>query len=324
METENDSNIKLNRLVQNRSSVKILGWTTALLPLTVIGIPIALGTGILYRTKKNKLKKTEHGDRIGEYIQRRREFVAGVISSEIRIAEWEAQENELRYNLECLEKKWGLPIYFKEDAVLCELHLESESAPKGPIEGATALYSDNTATQIVATGAVSTTSYVQGSNYSGDIDYNRLKSSATNTQYTLTPVSSGTASVQLSGPKLIPGVLLFDTASEAQSFTNAFNSAARMTKDAVKNLKSNIVSTKQALKEHSIVGEGDFGAKDLLASIDDLPDDVQNWILGTADSQRGAVQMGQALRSMGVTGNGLAGNLTKAIIKTAFDQAQKR
>jgi len=279
------SNEYLDGLIKSKSKVKILGWATLLLAISLIGIPFSIVTGILYLLQRKKFRKALYATEITYFVQMRRSFVQGLMRSERLIAEWNAKHNELRYKLSCLEMKWGSPLYFKADAILCELHLESDSAPRGSIEGATALYADNTATQIVATGAVSNTSYSHGDDYPGQVGYNRIESSSTSTTYKLTPVTSGSASVQISGPKLIPGVLLFQNSSDAQTFTNTFNAAARSTKEALKNLPNNIAATKTAIKQHEIVGESDFGSADLLASLDILPTEVISWIVSTADSQ---------------------------------------
>jgi hypothetical protein len=298
METGAISHEYLDSLIKSRSRVRILGWVTLLLFFSVIGTPVALVTGAMFFMQRKKFKKTPFSDQLKHFVKMRRSFTQGLIEGERRFAAWQAKDNELKYKLSCLKKSWGAPLYFKADAVLCELHIESDSAPKGPIEGSTALFADNTATQMVTTGAVSGTTYKHKSDYFENADYNRIESSTTNTTYIFTPVTSGSASVQISGPKLIPGVLLFETASEAQQFTNTFNAAARATKEAKANLPSKIAETEKEIKAHEKIGEGDFGAADLLASLDDLPAEVRSWIVATADSQRTLVQFTEAIRVM--------------------------
>ena len=324
METNLDPEEYLNHLLKLSSRQKFWLIATALLTFSVIGIPFAIATLIMYQLGKRKLKQSLHGAKIKEYATRRRAFILGVMEREDRIEKWSDRLEELKYQLECLNNKWGLPIYFREDSVLCELHIESNAAPKGLIAGATAIFADNTSTQMVTTGATSNTSYTHHSDYSGHIDYNRLRSSTTTTNYLMTPVYSGSASVQISGPNLIPGVLLFQTASEAQYYTNMFNAAASSTKDATRNIQSNIEEITNTLVEHEALGRGDFGEDSLFSSLNDLPSDVRSWVRNTAESQRKFMKFTSAMETVAGKGTTPAGTITKALLVTAVEQKLKQ
>ena len=197
-----------------------------------------------------------------------------------RQAAWLDELGYAEFKVQVLQNGWGLPLMnCPPDGQLCELFIfTADPAPRGYIRGATATFADNTSEQIVPVGSIGATSYQHGSNIPGNRDYNRLSTSTTTTVNVLQNFKTGSASVQISGPDLAPGVILFPDARQAQVFTNIFNGAARDVDTANAHLQSNLAKALKELAEIKEKETQDFGMEAISARLSSEPSEVVAWI----------------------------------------------
>lgn len=286
METNYQSSVPIEELLKIRTSSRRLLGLAGFCAITVVFLPFSLVFLFLYMRKRKYLNSIPMSSKLDKYLALRDKYITKVIEIEELKESWEIERDSLEFQLECLEKGWGLPLVFAEDAVLCELYLDSDHAPKGFIAGATAVFADNTRSETILTGSNSSTSYAHESDHSSDFNFNKLKSASTNTQYGTQEVRSGSASVQVSGPKIVPGVVLFDSAADAQRFTNILNASSRTTSDAKANLKSNTAVCKDLIKDHLKIAKSGYGVPALSSYLEGSPKEIQDWVLRTAESKR--------------------------------------
>ena len=198
---------------------------------------------------------------------------------EARKSSWERDLSKAKTKVYGLEDGWGLPLMVcSPTSCLYELYLEADPAPSGFIQGALAFFSDNTQEQTVAIGSESTTSHRHESNDPNSPNYGRIASSTTSTSNRVRTIRSGSASVQIDGPQMVSGVLLFSSPSEAADFTNIFNRAATTTEAARSNLASNLDEAMRELAELQSLENSDFGAADIQQILADCPKPVIDWI----------------------------------------------
>ena len=297
METTLEPMNPVASLLRERTNLRLLFALSVFCTITIIFIPVALVLVLVYRSKRKRFRRSPLSTGLSSYVKARDVYLEGHLNIEQAAMDWEDRKENLDFQLDCLKKGWGIPFFYTSESVLCELYLDSEIAPRGPIAGATAVFADNTSVQTYSTGSTASTSFNHGSEFSSDHNYNRVESSQTRVTHHVAQRQSGTASVQISGGKIIPGVILFSSATEAQDFTNSFNNAAHSTAAAKKNLAENVEVCKDMIKEHRLEGKGDFGLKELENSINSYPEDVQNWILEAAKTQLDSMRFRRAVRA---------------------------
>jgi|688.fasta_scaffold575938_1 hypothetical protein len=146
------------------------------------------------------------------------------------IAEVNFERQMVVRDIDGLSAGFGKVLAYFSRGALFQAHIESEIGPIGDIEGAIATFADNTNVQVVTKLESSSTRHYHD-------DEGRIESSETSYRTSAVNFRSGTAAVSISGPKLSPGVILFESAQAAAEFTNIFNRAATVSASSKKNFK---------------------------------------------------------------------------------------
>jgi hypothetical protein len=132
-----------------------------------------------------------------------------------RIDEFELEVDKCISDIQAIDEGKGSIIYRNADFTLYVLYLETDQGFGGFINGASARFRDNTKSQEVK--------YLADSETTFEYDVNqRLVGSTTDFRTQTYVHHSGYASVEFSGPELVPGVLLFSNAEFAATVVNTF------------------------------------------------------------------------------------------------------
>ena len=226
-----------------------------------------------YFVMRRNAKKIPYFQELGELVALREKAVQLDYQVRWREINWQKEMRLLTEKVSNLEKGWGLRMEFAwdVDADLYELYLDGKPAPCGFIQDAKAVFSDNTNEQTFAVGSTSTTVYNSAKN-------NRILNSTTSTTNQMLTTQTGTASVQIEGPQMVPGVLLFDSPYAAREFTNMFNSAAKNAAAASANLQSSLKEALKKLEQLKSPENTDFGASEIQQMLAQYPKPVLDWI----------------------------------------------
>jgi hypothetical protein len=100
-------------------------------------------------------------------------------------------------------------------------YISTANAPAGDIQKAHATFADNTYVNHVAVANESETRFDYHRNPANN--EHEIQNARTTINTSLRTMRGGSASVSIEGPKLVPGVILFNNARDAASFANAFN-----------------------------------------------------------------------------------------------------